>query len=100
MRDMQALDKKVIIVNSQEERNESEYIVALKNSSYIVPELGFADYHFAVLLSYGTWADKTGLAPSRWNKIDGMALRLDTVNYPPGNGYYNSRTIYFAVEEN
>ena len=96
-RDMEKLGKDVRIVDSPQERLEGEYIVALKTSSYIVPEIGVADYHFAVLLSDGTWADKTGQGPSRWNEIDGMAVSWDAIAYGKGNGYYNSETRYFAI---
>ena len=57
--------------------------------------MGIADYHFAVQLSDGTWADKPGSTPSRWNKIDGTAEKW---NLGSIIGYYNTPSIYFAVK--
>lgn len=54
-----------------------------------------ADYHFAVLLSDGTWADKTGGLPSRWNVIDGTSATWDLGET---KDYYNTESVYLAVE--
>ena len=96
LRDMDALDKSVRIVNSPEDKRENEYIVAMKTSTYILLGIGVADYHFAVLLSDGTWADKPGRAPSRWNALDGTAIAWDLAYL---ENYYNTETVYFAVEK-
>jgi hypothetical protein len=46
-------------------------------------------------LSDGTWADKPGQTPSRWNKIDGTSvIGWDLTGY---KNYYNKGPIYFAV---
>ena len=60
MRDMEALNKPVRVVSSPEDCGPNEYIVALKTSDRPVKGRYQADYHFAVLLSDGTWADKPG----------------------------------------
>lgn len=67
----------------------------MKTSTKIISELGIADYHFAVQLNDGTWADKPGGTPSRWNKIVGTDSTWDCGNI---DGYYNTESVYFAVE--
>ncbi len=59
-RDMKALNKAVRVVDSPSDKTDNEYIVAMKTSDIIIPSIGVADYHFAVQLSDGTWADKPG----------------------------------------
>ena len=95
MRDMQQLGMDVRVVSNPSDKGEDEYIVAMKTSTMLVPGYSFADYHFARQLSDGTWADKPGQTPSRWNKIDGMAATWDLGNQ---KGYYNTKTVYFAVK--
>ena len=96
MRDMKSLNKPVRIVDSPLDKNENEYIVAMKTSSIVLEDIGVADYHFAVQLSDGTWADKPGQTPSRWNVLDGTALTWD-LGYI--ENYYNTESVYFAVEK-
>ena len=67
----------------------------MRISTEAVPGYEYADYHFAVLLSNGTWADKTGRMPSKWNMIDGTAETWDLGEI---KGYYNTESVYFAVE--
>ena len=62
----------------------------------VAPGRTIADFHFAVLLENGMWADKQGTFPSRWGQIDGYALERDM---DPGDKYYNSETRYFAVRK-
>ena len=93
-RDMNALDKSVRVVDSPNDKFENEYIVAMKTSTIIIPYIGAADYHFAVQLSDGSWADKPGLTPSRWNALDGTAIAWDLGSI---KNYYNTETVYFAV---
>ncbi|MDE5889049.1 MAG: RHS repeat-associated core domain-containing protein, partial [Bacilli bacterium] len=102
LKDMEALDKKVRIVGHIDEAKGNEYIVALKVSDIKLQENGgYADYHFAVLLSDGTWSDKPGSTPSRWNQIDGTADAWDYYSMSAGviEDYYNSESVYFAVEK-
>ena len=94
-RDMNALNKSVRVVNSPSDKSDNEYIVAMKTSTIVIPSLGVADYHFAVQLSDGSWADKPGSTPSRWNALDGTAIAWDLDNI---KNYYNTPTVYFAVE--
>lgn len=51
------------------------------------------DYHFAVQLSNGKWADKVGFTESRYNRIDGTAIKWEINEYQ----IYDSDTVYFAV---
>ena len=94
-RDMHALNKSVRVVDSPEDKLDNEYIVAMKTSTIVIPSIGVADYHFAVQLSDGSWADKPGQTPSRWNALDGTAIEWDLGNI---KNYYNTQTVYFAVE--
>ena len=73
---------------------EDEYLVVLKTSTKPSPKKGVGDYHFVIRLSNGTWADKPGPSPSRWNAVDGFADA-----WPLGEDmyYYNGGTAYFAV---
>ncbi len=93
-RDMQAYGKEVTVLKSLTDKKDGEYIVAMKTSTIVHPALGRADYHFAVLLSDGTWADKQGHNASTWNQIDGYAVAWNMIDYP---GYYDTKTVYFAV---
>ena len=97
MRDMNVLGKSVRIVDSPTDKTDNEYVVAMKTSDILLMPWGMADYHFAVLLSDGTWADKQGQSASRWNKIDGTAATWDIDEW--NKNYYNSESIYFAVEK-
>lgn len=74
--------------------NLSTLVVAMKTSSIILPGEACNDFHFAVLLSNGMWADKQGDYPSRWGVIDGYAITWD---FNPGDKFYDSETRYFAV---
>lgn len=94
-RDMDALNKSVRVVDSPKDKLENEYIVAMKTSTIVIPSIGVADYHFAVQLSDGSWADKPGQSPSRWNVLDGTEIAWDLGNI---KNYYNTETVYFAVE--
>ncbi|MDE6020433.1 MAG: RHS repeat-associated core domain-containing protein, partial [Ruminococcus sp.] len=93
-RDMKALNKSVRVVNSPSDKADNEYIVAMKTSDIIIPFINVADYHFAVQLSDGTWADKPGQKPSRWNALDGTAIAWDCGDI---KNYYNTESVYFAV---
>ena len=104
LRDMETLGKNVRIINNIMEASDNEYVVSMKTSTERVPVEGYrnvADFHFAILLSDGTWADKTGQVPSRWNVLDGTDLTWDW-GYPENEyyvkGYYNTESIFFAVE--
>ena len=93
-RDMDALNKPVRVVDSLKDKLDNEYIVAMKTSTIVIPSIGVADYHFAVQLSDGSWADKPGQMPSRWNALDGTAIAWDLSNV---KNYYNTETVFFAV---
>ena len=83
------------IINSLDEKDDGEYVVALRCSSKPLDD-GTYDFHFAVQLSDGTWADKPGKDSSRWNVIKDP-------NEPWDYGdkiedYYDEGPIYFAVK--
>ena len=90
-KDMQARNKTVRIIQSPDEVEKNEYVVALKTTT----SPAFYDYHFARQLSDGTWADTQGVSNSRWNKIDGTAIVWDGPMFVK----YNSETVYFAVKK-
>ncbi len=95
MRDMKALKKPVRIISSPTEKLENEQVVAMRVRLSGAPY----DYHFAVQLSDGTWADKiSSMGPSRWNEIDGTAITWDRGEAESLKNFYDSETIYFAVE--
>ena len=95
-RDMNALGIPIRQVDSPKDKLANEFIVAMKTSDKLVPGYDIADVHFAVQLSDGSWADKQGIEPSRWNVLDGTAITWDIIS---GDAYYNTKTIYFAVGE-
>lgn len=104
LRDMEILGKNVRVIESPQDAQVNEYVVAMKTSTQSLPVSYTmnADYHFAVLLNDGTWADKPGQTPSRWNEIDGTASSWDLAtpqDYYYIEGYYNTESVYFAVEE-
>ncbi|MBQ8637190.1 MAG: RHS repeat-associated core domain-containing protein, partial [Clostridia bacterium] len=89
-------------IESPDELEEDEYLIALKTSDIIIEDTGFADYHFAIQLSDGTWVDKPGNTPPRWNVIRSP---YDDWDYGTKNdegfikGYYNSGPIFFALKK-
>jgi len=96
MDDMVKFEKEVRIVLSKEDKYDDEYIVALRISNG--EKIGFPaswDYHFAILLSDGTWADKRGSTASRWNELsdEDIAWLMD------GRPFYDSDIVYFAVKK-
>ena len=78
-----------------DELQDDEYLVAMKTSDFLVEGKNQSDYHFAILLSNGTWANKQGHSPSRWNGLNGFAKVWDKFGQP---GYYNTDTVYYAVK--
>ena len=94
LRDMDFLGIPARIIDNPSQKNESEYVVAMKTSCIIPRGYPCNDFHFAVLLSNGMWADKQGDHPSRWGVIDGYAITWD---FNPGDKFYDSETRYFAV---
>ena len=53
------------------------------------------NYHFAMQLSDGSWADKFGSGASRWNEIDGLADTW-TIEDDAQTWVFDSASIYFA----
>ena len=92
--DMENLSISIRIINDPSECGEDEYVVAMKSSTKLIN--GTTDYHFAVQLSDGTWEDKQGACASRWNCLDGTD---DTWDMYEGDGYYNTESVYFAVNK-
>lgn len=73
---------------------DNEYCEIQDKSCTFIPSIGIADYHFAIQLSDGTWADKPGQKASRWNALDGTAIAWDLAGI---KNYYNTESIYFAI---
>ena len=96
LRDMKFLGISARLIDNPSQKIGSEYVVAMKTASAILPGWPCNDFHFAVLLSNGMWADKQGKSPSRWGVIDGYAATWDSY---PGDGAYNSETRFFAVRK-
>ena len=96
IKDMGYLGISVRIVNDPSERRANETIVALNTSSSKHFLFGQGDYHFAIQLSDGTWADKRGSAPSRWNMLNGEDKIRESNWHSPS---YNYGPIFFAIGE-
>ena len=69
LNDMDNLSISVRVISDPAECEPDEYVVAMKSSTKLIN--GIKDYHFAVQLSDGTWADKQGKCASRWDGLDG-----------------------------
>jgi hypothetical protein len=93
-RDMDTLGKNVRVVQSPSDKLDDEYIVAMRTATRVYPLTGLVDYHFAVQLSDGSWADKPGPKPSRWNVLDGPTIAWDLDGW---RNYYDIGPVYFAV---
>ena len=65
-------------------RPDGAYLIAAKITS------DCTNYHFAVLLENGMWADKPGKKETRCGAIDGFSSVWKVDNYT-----YDSETIYF-----
>ena len=104
IRDMEQLGKEVRLLKNPSEKEENEHLVALRSTTNPIymqlpsflnlpysASILATDYHFAVQLSDGTWAEKIGGSASRWNKIDGTSPESWDSNY-------DSEIIYFAVK--
>ena len=94
LNDMKALHISARVIRDPAECGPDEYVVAMKSSTKLIN--GTTDYHFAVQLSDGTWEDKQGACASRWNCLDGTD---DTWDMYEGDGYYNTESVYFAVNK-
>lgn len=93
IRDVERSGRSVRIISSTEDANENEQILALKISD---PKIfGMRDYHFAILLPDGTWADKPG------TRSDSRHGAIEDPDGQWGEWWrsYNSATIYLAVSE-
>lgn len=94
LNDMDNLSMSVRVISDPAECEPDEYVVAMKSSTKLIN--GIKDYHFAVQLSDGTWADKQGKCASRWDGLDGTD---DTWDMYERDGYYNTKSVYFAVNK-
>ena len=92
MADMKNENKRCRLIKSPSDARMGEYVVAMKTSDYM-DSRNLVDFHFAVLLSDETWADKMGDDSVRRNAISGYD------NSWPLNGInsYCSPTVFFAV---
>jgi len=92
IRDMKEFNKDVRIVSEPSQKQYNEYIVALKVQTQITIA-DITDFHFAVQLSNGKWADKFVTSKARYNKLDGSAIIWDFDGWQ-----YDSNSVYFAVK--
>lgn len=91
IRDLENTGKSVRIISSYKDAQSDETVVALKNRDSFIN----LDYHCAILLDDGTWADKQGT---------GHDSRQGFIKNPDGVWgewwkSYNSKTIYLAISE-
>lgn len=92
--DMRSLFVSIRTINDPSECNSDEFVVAMKISIKVEEGEEKRDFHFAVQLSDGTWADKPGSAASRWNHLDGTD---DVWGTDEDSSFYNSESVFFAV---
>lgn len=91
LRDMEYLGKDVHTVSSPYDKKDNEIIVAMNINK---PSCGEKfDYHFAVQLSNGKWADKVGFTEAQYDRIDGNAIEWEINEYQ----IYDEGPVYFAV---
>lgn len=93
-RDMKNLSISIRIIDDPSECNSDEFVVAMKISVKEEDGVEKRDFHFAVQLSDGTWADKPGAGASRWNYLNGTD---DVWGMNEDNSFYNSESVFFAV---
>ena len=94
-KDLEALKREARLIENISDKALDEYVIAIKTSTRHINYV--YDFHFAVQLEDGTWADKPGAGASRWNYLDGTA---DTWDFDEGDGYYNTESKYIAVKKN
>lgn len=92
VRDFEQAGKTVRKIDSYQDAIMGESVIALKTLN---PLFGMRDYHFAILLPDGTWADKQG------TKNDSRQGAIQNPDESWGNWLqrYNSETYYFAVSQ-
>ena len=70
IRDIKAKGRNAFTIESPSDAPEGYYVIALKTSDKVSPNTGVCDYHFAVRIDVGIWADKPGKgSPSRFGYI-------------------------------
>lgn len=89
IRDFEKAGRDVRIINSYEDANKNEIVIALKNKDTVLNP----DYHFAILLDDGTWADKQG---TRKDSRQG-AIKNPDETWEGWLNRYNTETVYFAI---
>ncbi len=92
VRDIEQTGRNIRVINSYEDAIEEETVVALKNTKFF---FGGDNYHFAIQLQNGSWADKLG--PGN----DSQQGAIENPDEPWGKWWmrYNSETIYFALSQ-
>ncbi len=92
VRDIAQTGRDIRMINSYEDATEEETVVALKNTKFF---FGGDNYHFAIQLQNGSWADKLG--PGN----DSQQGAIENPDDPWGKWWmrYNSETIYFALSQ-
>lgn len=93
IRDIEQNGRNVRTIDSYEDAIDGEQVIALKTSDPKV--FGMRDYHYAILLPDGSWADKLG------TRSDSRQGAIEDPDGPWGEWWksYNSKTIYLAITE-
>ncbi len=94
IRDIEKTGRDIRVIESREDAAEGEILVALKNDNFF---FGGDQYHVAIQLPDGTWADKRGT---------GYESRQGEIDNPDGpwaaewwKYVYDTETYYFAISE-
>ncbi len=94
IRDIEKTGRDIRMIESKEDAAEGETLVALKNDNFF---FGGDQYHVAIQLPDGTWADKRGT---------GNESRQGEIDNPDGpwvaewwKYVYDTETYYFAISE-
>ncbi len=91
VRDMEQTGNSVRVIESYDEATEEERVVALKTTKPFI--FGVNDYHCAILLPDGSWADKQGTSK---DSRQGAITNPDE-DWGAWWNRYNSETIYIAI---
>jgi len=92
IRDFEQAGKAIRKIDSYQDAIKGENVIALKT---LDPLFGMRDYHFAILLPDGSWADKQG------TQNDSRQRAIQNPDESWGNWWqrYDSETYYFAISQ-
>lgn len=92
IRDFEKSGKDVRIISSYKDAKADETVIALKNKDFVLNP----DYHCAILLDDGSWADKQGTG----NDSRKGAIKDPDKDWGKWWNRYSSETVYLAISEN